>query len=144
MNLWATRAGLTPLEARHRLGELLVTVRGPEGDLAGVSTAQRARIHQSGPEHFFLRMFFKPESRGIHGLADHTLELAFRVLADRNTSPESPAGVILITENPKLHTRRAIEAFRRRRWQHLGRGPRNREWFGRRFDHSPCEDGILP
>jgi hypothetical protein len=52
--------------------------------------------------------------------------------------------VILVTENPKLHSRRIAEAFRRIGWQHLGRGPQGREWFGRRFDGTRYEGRVMP
>jgi hypothetical protein len=144
VTLWTTKAGLPRQEASRRLGELLVLVRDPGGRLIGVSTAQQGRVHEGGEEHCFLRMFFQPESRGVRGLAAHVLEVAFDLLASRHAVPSAPVGGILVTENPKLHSRRAVEVFRRIGWQHLGRGPQDREWFGRRFDGTPYEGRILP
>jgi hypothetical protein len=144
VNLWTTKAGLPPKEAIRRLQELVVLVRDLEGRLIGVSTAQQGRVHEGGEEHCFLRMFFQPESRGVRGLAAHVLGVAFDLLARHHTSPPAPVGGILVTENPKLHSRRAVEAFRRLGWQHLGRGPQNREWFGRRFDGTRYEGWVMP
>ena len=144
VTLWTTKAGLPPQEARRRLGELVVLVRDTEGRLIGVSTAQQGRVHEGGEEQCFLRMFFQPESRGVRGLAAHVLGVAFDLLACRRASPPAAAGVILVTENPKLHSRRIAEAFRRIGWQHLGRGPQDREWFGRRFDGTRYEGRVLP
>lgn len=136
MTLWTTKAGLPPEEARRRLSELVVVVRDPAGCIIGVSTAQQGRVRERGEEHCFLRMFFQPESRGVRGLAAHTLEVAFELLARRHVSQPAPVGVILVTENPKLHSRRIAEAFRGLGWEHLGRGSQDREWYGRRFDGS--------
>lgn len=142
--LWTGKAGLPPQEARRRLGELVVMIRDPAGCLIGVSTAQQGRVLEGGEEHCFLRMFFQPESRGVRGLAAHVLGVAFDLLACRRASPPAAAGVILVTENPKLHSRRIAEAFRRIGWQHLGRGPQDREWFGRRFDGTRYEGRVMP
>lgn len=140
LTLWTTKAALRYHEAERRLSELVVMVRDPAGRLIGVSTARQGRVQQDGEEHWFLRMFFQQESRGVRGLAAHTPEVAFRLLASR----PGPAGVLLVTENPKLHSRRIAEAFRRLHWQHLGRGADGREWFGRRFDGNPYESRTVP
>lgn len=87
-------------------------------------------------------MFFQPESRAVRGLAAHTLEVAFELLARRHVSQPAPVGVILVTENPKLHSRRIAEAFRGLGSEHLGRGPQDRKWYGRRFDGSLYEASI--
>jgi hypothetical protein len=144
VTLWTTKAGLPRQEASRRLQELVVLIRDPEGRLIGVSTAQQGRVHEGGEAHCFLRMFFQPESRGVRGLAAHGLGVAFDLLARRHASPPAPVGVILVTENPKLHSRRIAEAFRRIGWQHLGRGPQDREWFGRRFDGTRYEGRVMP
>lgn len=140
VTLWTTKAALPYHEAERRLSELVLMVRDPAGRLIGVSTARQGRVQQDGEEHWFLRMFFQQESRGVRGLAAHTLEVAFGLLASR----PGPAGVILVTENPKLHSRRIAEAFRRLHWQHLGRGADGREWFGRRFDGTSYDGGVMP
>lgn len=89
-------------------------------------------------------MFIEQDSRGVRGLAAHTREVDFGLFSCRLALRTGPSGVILVTENRKLHSRRIMEAFRRLHWQHLGRGPQDREWFGRRFDRTPCNRLIDP
>ncbi len=100
--MWLAAGVLSPAEAQRRVAEVVLTVHDPADLVVGVNTVYPARLQAEGPTYYFYRTFLLPEARGLSGLPRAMLALAIVHLRWRS---EGHAGMVAVTENPKLMRR---------------------------------------
>lgn len=118
---WADNGALAdPCEAWRRTFEVASVVLDEQGRLAGICSVYCAYSPGAGAFYWFYRTFIRADCRDV-GLAPrlfaHTFEQLALAYADE---PQAPVGVMIVVENPKLHTAAGIRVIERAGFQHLG------------------------
>lgn len=85
-------------EAWRRSNEVVLVIRNPEGEIAGVTSVYAAAFR--GATYYFYRMFIRRGDRVPGMMRFATLET--RHFLQRQHAPGGPKGMIVISENPKL------------------------------------------
>lgn len=135
---WLAHGALPdPAEARRRAHEVVCLARDAAGTIAAVNSVYVAPFNPPGAPYYFYRMFVRPSAR-VPGLASRMVQCAVAVLRAR--AAPGVAGVVLITENPKLMLRAGQRKLTRLGWSYVGRGPLGRDaWridFAAPADHA--------
>jgi hypothetical protein len=137
ITLWTAGMAVPPGEAERRVQEVAYIVRNPEGRLAGVSTVYLQKFMAEELPFYFMRMYIRPEDRGVFGLCKLVSRKTREFLAAFKQPDCSPKGVIIIIENPKYLRKGNIKSLEERGWKYFGQGPRgNHIWYD-------CFDGSL-
>jgi hypothetical protein len=80
-------------------------------------------------------MFIQPPDR-VPGMMRVMTLWAFEVLRDA-AMPNRPAGMVIMTENPKLMRRGMRAMIERGGWRHLGQSRQRQDVWLRRFPDAP-------
>lgn len=134
--MWLAAGVLPEPEARRRTGEIVYMIRDPDGRLVGVNTVYTGDLPGSGERFYFYRTFVLEPSRGVAGLGRKVLRLTWTFLKELPCQPAA-AGLMIVTENPKLMRPGAARELTKAGFRRLGRDPRGRDIWSRRFDESP-------
>lgn len=134
--MWLTAGVLPEPEARRRTDEIVYLIRAPDARLVGVNTVYAADLPGSGERFYFYRTFVLEPSRGVAGLGRKVLRLTWAFLKERPAQP-ALAGLMIVTENPKLMRPAAARELAKAGFHRLGRDPRGRDVWCRRFDERP-------
>ena len=82
--------------------EVAVIVTDHNGAIVAVSSVYADRLMPDGPTYWFYRTFIQREKR-FQGLSNLMFHSTFAHLADQYKAENgAPAGVVIVTENPKL------------------------------------------
>jgi hypothetical protein len=135
--MWLAAGVLPEAEARRRVAEVACVVYDPGGRVVGVNTVYPARLQVDGPAYYFYRTFLLPEARALMGLPRAMLRLAMEHLRARR---DGLAGLVVVTENPKLMRRAVIARLAALGFRRLGKDPRGYDVWCFRFDaESPTQ-----
>lgn len=126
VGLWLAAGVLTETEARRRCEEVVFTIHDASNALVGVNTVYVADFATPGQPYYFYRTFIRDADRGVGGLPRAALRLALDYLRDHPRSPH-PAGLIIVTENPKLMRPGAMAILTDLGFERLGRTPRGQD-----------------
>ena len=133
VGMWLAAGAVPPEEAKRRVDEVVIAIRGPSGALAGVNTVYVQDVPGGAGPYYFYRTFVRPADRGIPGLTTAAFEAAVALLRD-HPHPRSPRGVVVIVENPKLARRGAIARLKRVGLHLVGRDAQGRDVWCLKFD----------
>lgn len=123
VEMWARNQALPGREAaERRIDQVVLAVRNPAGQMAGVSTVYAGDFQQRGNPYFFYRMFIQPGDR-IPGLMRFVTLQTCHLMNERY-QPGGPQGVIIVTENRKLMRPGMQRMFERNGYERLGRDSR--------------------
>ncbi len=133
---WREEQAVTnPAEAARRAPETVLLVRAVSGQLAGISTAGKARLHD-GRLFYTFRMFLRRSAR-VPYLMVAVIETTAAIL-DQNRLERFPAaGMLVITENPKLMRPGIRKLFLRHGYRDYGKTERGLDAWVREFQY-PC------
>jgi hypothetical protein len=136
IRMWLDEGVLPEPEARRRADEIVYLIHAPDGGLIGVNTVYSADFPGSDERFYFYRTFVRAPSRGDAGLGRAVLRLTWDFLKSQ-ASQTRPAGLIIVTENPKLMRPGAVGKLTEAGFNRLGRDARGRDIWCRRFDGRP-------
>lgn len=126
IDLWRRNQILPgPEEALRRVNQVVLAIRNPAGQVAGVSTAYVGDFQQRGNSYWFYRMFIQPADR-VPGLMRFVTLRTCGILGERHV-PGGPKGVIIVTENRKLMRPGMRRMFERNGYEYMGRGPKGHD-----------------
>lgn len=135
--LWADNGAIPLAEAERRVQEVVFIIRNQEGRLAGVSTVYLQKFMAEETPFYFMRMFIRPEDRGLIGLYRIASQKTREFLKTFKQPGCKPKGVIIIIENPKFLRKGNKKSLEERGWKYFGQGPMgNHIWY-------ECFDGSL-
>lgn len=128
IDLWRRNRILPhPDEAERRVDEVVLVIRGPAGQIVGVSTVYIGDFQQPGNSYYFYRMFIQPADR-IPGLMRFVALRTREILkAQHVPGTDGPQGVIHVNENQKLMRPGMKRMFERNGYEYLGRGPKGND-----------------
>jgi hypothetical protein len=135
--MWLEAGALAEAEARRRTDEIVYLIHAPDGRVIGVNTVYVGLVPGSNEPFYFYRTFVRGPDRGTAGLGRLALRLTWEFLAELPGQPR-PAGLFVVTENPKLMRPGAVRKLAQAGFQRLGRDARGRDVWCRRFDGQPC------
>lgn len=135
VRMWLKAGVLNEVEARRRCQEVVYTLHDPENSLVGVNTVYIADFITPGQPYYFYRTFIRDADRGVSGLPRTMLSLALAFLK-LYPHPRRPAGLAIVTENPKLMRRGAMAILTALGLHRLGRNPRGNDVWYVNFDGS--------
>jgi len=137
IGLWLSQRVLSAAEAERRVHEVVYAAFNPAGELVGVNTVYLANRPDDGRRYWFYRTFLRPDARGAPALPRSMLALTIDYLrAEARRSAAAPAGLMIVTENPKLMQRAARAVLHGLGLQPLGKDPRGRDVWCLLFDGS--------
>jgi len=122
MAFWLEHKAVSdPNERARRSHEVVVMVRNGEGELAGLSTVGLTRVGD-GRIFYAYRMFMRPRDRVPYLMWKVTD--GSRDLLRNFTHPQGHvAGLLIVTENPKLMRRGMKRDFQRHGYHYQGKTP---------------------
>jgi hypothetical protein len=129
IRLWLDNAVLPLAEANRRIGEVVCAAFDPAGELVGVNSAYLA-LSDDDNLYWFYRTFIRSDRRGVFGLGRTMLRQA---IAHLHAHPQGAAGVMLVTENPKLMMKGAGELLRKIGFTPAGKDARGCDVWRMRF-----------
>ena len=133
VGMWLAAGAVPPEEAKRRVDEVVIAIRGPSGALAGVNTVYVQDVPGGAGPYYFYRTFVRPADRGVPGIVTAAFGAAVALLR-HHPHPRSPRGIVVIVENPKL-SRRAAAARMKRLGLHLvGRDAQGHDVWCLMFD----------
>lgn len=133
MAFWlAQRALASRAEAERRSHELVFLVRRGDGLLAGVSTVA-LQTGADGRAYYAYRMFLRREDR-VPYLMRAVTNASRDLLRDFAVPEPKPAGMLIVTENPKLMRDGIHRYFLRHGYQHCGKTARGLDQWLAPFD----------
>lgn len=123
VEMWL-RNGVIPSReiAERRVSQVVLAIRNPAGQMAGVSTAYAGDFQQAGNRYFFYRMFIQPADRITNLMRFVTLRTADILQA--HYVPGGPQGMLIVTENQKLMRQGMKSMFERNGFEFFGRDHR--------------------
>ncbi|MEO8485963.1 MAG: hypothetical protein ABI585_06440 [Betaproteobacteria bacterium] len=131
--LWLAAGVLPEDEARRRVDEVVIAIRNPAGELAGVNTAYVRGVTGGSGSWYFYRTFVRPEDRGVPGVVSGALRVAIETLR-AYPHPEHPRGVVAVIENPKLANRGPMRRMDRLGLHRIGQDAAGRDVWCIKFD----------
>ncbi len=141
VDFWLAEPAIPDISvARQRAYQLLVVARDPDGQVAGVSTAQRMHVEHLGCECFFYRTYVgrAHRIRGIRstGLVWKILHESYRLLNERFQQGDDPKvlGLYAEMENPSImkYRNEAVWQEDGMNFVYIGRAPdgkHKRVWY---------------
>jgi hypothetical protein len=122
MAFWLEHKAVSdPNERARRSHEVAVMVRNGEGELAGLSTVGLTRVGD-GRIFYAYRMFIRPRDR-VPYLMSKVTNVTRDTLRDF-AHPQGPvAGLLIVTENPKLMRPGMKREFERQGYHYQGKTP---------------------
>jgi hypothetical protein len=114
------RAVLNPAEAERRSRQVVFMVRNGAGELAGLSSVGLARLPDENRPYYAYRLFLRPQDRVPYlmwAVTDATRDF----LRDFDHPQIRPAGIFIVTENPKLMRVGMRRSFERHGYRYRGR-----------------------
>ena len=133
ITMWRIANVLPPDEARRRVDEVVIAVRNPAGELAGVNTAFVQQVPGGSGNWYFYRTFVREADRGVSGLPSACLRAAIAVLRD-HPHPAAPLGIVAVVENPRLSNPGSVRRMERLGLHRIGRDRDDRDVWCLRFD----------
>lgn len=114
-------------EALRRTREVVVVARNAASQIVGINSVYTGAFNASRHPWYYYRMFIRPQDR-ILGLGGRMTRVAVKFLRSHAISQSLPvAGIVLITENPKLMEPAGKRKLSRLGWEYIGRGPQGRD-----------------
>lgn len=131
---WRDNGALSePFEAWRRTFEVCCIAFNGADQIAAVGSVYSAHYPALGAPYWFYRTFIRPDSR-VNGLAQRMLRHTVAQLTDSFAGePGAPAGVIIVTENPKFETAAGQRQLQRQGFVRLGADENGRSVWQRRF-----------
>lgn len=125
-------------EALRRAFELVYLVRRSDGRLAGMSTVA-LQTGANGHTFYAYRMFLRPEDRVPYLM--RTITNASRDLLREFVAPDpKPAGMLIVTENPKLMRAGMARYLERHGYLYRGKNLRGLDRWWAPFSPHPREE----
>ena len=131
--MWLAAGVLPADEARRRVGEVVIAIRNPDGEVAGVNTVYVRQAPGGSGAWYFYRTFVRPADRGTPGVTSGALRAAIAVLRE-HPHPEAPRGIVVVVENPKLSKQGPMRRLERLGFHLIGRDAEDRDVWCLRFD----------
>jgi hypothetical protein len=131
--MWRAAGVLLPDEARRRVDEVVIAIRNPAGELAGVNTAFAWEVPGGSGTWYFYRTFVRKADRGVPGLPSASLRAAVAVLRD-HPHPGAPLGIVAVVENAKLSKPGSKRRMERLGLHLIGRDDDGHDIWCLRFD----------
>lgn len=135
VGMWVGEGVLAPEQAKRRVDEVVVVARGPDGALAGVSTAYVERPAGLPVAYWHYRTFVRPAHRAAWALPQALFARALDALR-AHEHPERPRGLLAAVENPRLMLESAREEIARLGLTRLGSDAAGRDVWCLNFDGS--------
>ncbi len=130
--LWASEGVLLdPLEAERRCSQTAVLVRNGAGELVGLSTVAIVRL-EDDQLFYAYRMFIRPRDR-VPNLMVAVVGSTRKFLGRFQHPDLKPAGMVIVSGNPKLARPGARALFARYGFVYWGQTPYGEEVWGFEF-----------
>ncbi len=145
IRMWVDNNVLNQTEAARRVAEVFFIIRDPAGQLLGVSTAYTGDFLEEGNSYWFLRIFIRPDARGVFNLAVFVIRKTVDALRHQEVKDSRPNGVIIIMENQKLWRKGMHRVLRQNGGTFWGKGPKGNEIWYEKFDGTkiPAKGSVL-
>jgi len=132
---WVSEGVLPGREiAEERVSQVVYLVENDDSELVGVTTAYIDKAPRLGQPFYFYRNYLRASDR-VPGLAANCLAHTYRLVREQRPAG-SPAGMMIVAENPKLDGPAAQRRISRLGFRHLGRNPKGQGCWLRMFDQT--------
>ena len=120
-------------EAQRRVADVVYIIRAPDNSLAGISSVYIADVNPNEP-YYFYRMFIQPNYRRP-GMMRKVTEVTGSYLKALDLF-NKPAGLVIVTENPKLMRPGMRRVITRLGYEYMGKTKQNLDLWKSDFQKS--------